>query len=43
MGSIFNEINNKAKLYFKKVIKPSITELSQHKEYLNAHLKKNNF
>ena len=40
------EIINKSNLsnnYFKKVTKPSIAELSQHKKYLNAHLKKNNF
>ena len=39
----FKNIGNFSNNYFKKVIKPSITELSQHKEYLNAHLKKNNF
>ena len=39
----FKNISNFSNNYFKKVIKPSITELSQHKEYLKAHFKKNNF
>ena len=39
----FKNISNFSNNYFKKVIKPSITELSQHKEYLKVHLKKNNF
>ena len=30
-------------LYFKKVIKPSLEELNNHKEFLKKNLKKNYF
>ena len=35
--------NSKKNDYFKKVIKPSIDELTKHKDYLNNSLKKNFF
>ena len=35
--------NSKKNDYFKKVIKPSIDELTKHKDYLNTSLKKNFF
>ena len=35
--------NSKKNDYFKKVIKPSIDELTKHKDYLNNNLKKNFF
>jgi DNA polymerase-3 subunit epsilon len=37
------EKNNLKVSYFKKVIKPSEKEVSNHKEYLKNHLKKNFF
>ena len=37
------EINVKKGDYFKKVVKPSIDELTKHKEYLKINLKKNFF
>ena len=37
---ISNNLNN---LYFKKVIKPSIEEIKNHKDYLEKNLKKNFF
>ena len=37
------EINVKKSDYFKKVVKPSIDELTKHKEYLKINLKKNFF
>ena len=37
------EINVKKGDYFKKVVKPSIDELTKHKEYLKVNLKKNFF
>jgi DNA polymerase III subunit epsilon len=38
-----NEESNKNVTYFKKVIKPTISELQKHKEYLKKNLKKNFF
>ena len=35
--------NNQSQLYCKKVVKPSLTELQNHKEYLKTKLKKNFF
>ena len=37
------DINVKKSDYFKKVVKPSIDELTKHKEYLKINLKKNFF
>ncbi len=37
------QIDNSDVIYFKKVIKPSVVELKNHKEYLKQHLKKNYF
>ena len=39
---IINE-NNDSILYFKKIIKPSETELKNHKDYIKSNLKKNFF
>ncbi len=39
-----NNIKNKSNVdYFKKIIKPSSTEISEHKKYLEKNLKKNFF
>ena len=37
------DIQNKKVLYFKKIIKPTDTEIEKHKEYLKKNLKKNYF
>tara|TARA_B100000886_G_scaffold267993_1_gene192115 strand:+ start:144 stop:809 length:666 start_codon:yes stop_codon:yes gene_type:complete len=37
------QINNSEVLYFKGVIKPSLEEIRNHKQYLKQHLKKNYF
>jgi DNA polymerase III subunit epsilon len=39
----FKEKNNVNVKYFKKVIKPTLSELQKHKEYLKKNLKKNFF
>ena len=36
-------INNSNVMYFKKIVKPTEEELSNHKEYLKQNLKKNYF
>ena len=37
------ETNTSNLSYFKKIIKPTVEELNNHKKYLKEHLKKNNF
>ena len=38
-----NNLNDDKILYFKKVVKPSVNELDNHKNYLKKNLKKNYF